>query len=136
MNLTWTQNFKRIEFQPQTINSPVLNVSAVTGPQSCWNFITISSNFRLWRSSLPLCKPIPTTSTAGAWKKKFLSTFNQYLYSKTLQVTCAVQCFQNWRGVWNKAFKWLLMQCQILLVIHNWIQANLEGESGNLSEVT
>ena len=32
--------------------------------------------------------------------------------------------------------KWLLMQCQILLVIHNWIQGNLEGESGNLSEVT
>jgi len=29
-----------------------------------------------------------------------------------------------------------LMQCQILLVIHNWIQGNLEGESGNLSEVT
>ena len=28
------------------------------------------------------------------------------------------------------------MQCQILLVIHNWIQENLEGESGNLSEVT
>ena len=28
------------------------------------------------------------------------------------------------------------MQCQILLVIHNWIQGNLEGESGNLSEVT
>ena len=27
------------------------------------------------------------------------------------------------------------MQCQILLVIHNWIQGNLEGESGNLSEV-
>jgi len=29
-----------------------------------------------------------------------------------------------------------LMQCQILLVIHNWIQGNFEGESGNLSEVT
>jgi len=28
------------------------------------------------------------------------------------------------------------MQCQILLVIHKWIQGNLEGESGNLSEVT
>ena len=28
------------------------------------------------------------------------------------------------------------MQCQILLVIHNKIQGNLEGESGNLSEVT
>jgi len=28
------------------------------------------------------------------------------------------------------------MQCQILLVIHNWIQGNLEGESGNLSEDT
>ena len=28
------------------------------------------------------------------------------------------------------------MQCQILLVIHNWIQGNLERESGNLSEVT
>ena len=28
------------------------------------------------------------------------------------------------------------MQCQILLVIHNWIQGNLEQESGNLSEVT
>ena len=25
------------------------------------------------------------------------------------------------------------MQCQILLVIHNWIQGNLEGESGHLS---
>ena len=25
------------------------------------------------------------------------------------------------------------MQCQILQVIHNWIQGNLEGESGNLS---
>ena len=28
------------------------------------------------------------------------------------------------------------MQCHILLIIHNWIQGNLEGESGNLSEVT
>ena len=28
------------------------------------------------------------------------------------------------------------MQCQILLVIHNWIQGNLDGESGNLSDVT
>jgi len=28
------------------------------------------------------------------------------------------------------------MQCQILLVIHKWIQGNLERESGNLSEVT
>jgi len=28
------------------------------------------------------------------------------------------------------------MQCQILLVIHKWIQGNVEGESGNLSEVT
>ena len=28
------------------------------------------------------------------------------------------------------------MQYQILLVIHTWIQGNLEGESGNLSEVT
>ena len=31
---------------------------------------------------------------------------------------------------------WLLMQCQMLLVIHNWIQGNLEAESGILSEVT
>ena len=35
-----------------------------------------------------------------------------------------------------KGLKWLLMQCQILLVIHKWIQGNLERESGNLSEVT
>ena len=27
------------------------------------------------------------------------------------------------------------MQCQILLIIHNWIQGNLDGESSNLSEV-
>ena len=39
-------------------------------------------------------------------------------------------------GVCGISLKWLLMQCQILLVIHKWIQENLEGESGYLSEVT
>ena len=37
------------------------------------------------------------------------------------------ELYINWRGVWNKALS-DLMQCQILLVIHNWIQWNLEGE--------
>ena len=40
------------------------------------------------------------------------------------------------KGCVEEGLKWLLMQSQILLVIHNWIQGNLEGESGNLSEVT
>ena len=35
-----------------------------------------------------------------------------------------------------KGRKWLLMQSQILVMIHKWKQGNLEGESGNLSEVT
>ena len=34
------------------------------------------------------------------------------------------------------AFAEVLRAIQILLVIHNWTQGNLEGESGNLSEVT
>ena len=40
------------------------------------------------------------------------------------------------KGCVELGIKWLLMQFQILLVIHNWIQGNLERESGNLSEVT
>ena len=40
----------------------------------------------------------------------------------------------NNKGLRNKA--WSDFWCQILLVIHNWIQGNLEGESSNLSEVT
>ena len=36
----------------------------------------------------------------------------------------------------SSLLKWRLMQCQILLVIYNWVQGNWEGEYGNLSEVT
>lgn len=43
---------------------PVLKDKAVTGPQSCWNFISVSSNLILWMMIWPDAKPTPTTSTA------------------------------------------------------------------------
>ena len=45
---------------------PVLKVKPITGPHSWWKLITVSSNLRLWRIIFPLCRPMPTTSTAGA----------------------------------------------------------------------
>lgn len=65
---------------------PVLKLIAVTAPQSCIKLITVSSNFKLWRTILPFCSPTATTSTAGA--------YIQYKYSieKSIDVFTVYKC--------------------------------------------
>lgn len=52
-----------------TKNLPVRKDIAVMGPQSCWNFIRLSSNLILCTMIWPDTRPTATTSTAGACKK-------------------------------------------------------------------
>lgn len=51
-------------------NLPVRKDIAVMGPQSCWNFIRVSSYLILCTMIWPDTRPTATTSTAGACKKK------------------------------------------------------------------
>ena len=82
-----------------------------------------------WKWATMVAKTRPVRVTRGGWCNAWLT--------RRFFKACAIAPFRNQFAHGQKTvgshLKWLLMQCRILLVIHNWIQGNLEGESGVLS---
>lgn len=51
------------------------NEIEVMGPQSWQNFINVSLNLILWMITWPDIRPMATTSTAGAWKSNYSTSY-------------------------------------------------------------
>ena len=85
----------------------------MTGPQSCWNFITVSSNFRLCKIIWPSASPMAATSIAGDWRNIKLY-YSRYVYTNTNYVIIS-NCLAELLTIWFILFLNLFCMCFLLL---------------------